>query len=357
MNKKKIVLENGREFYGTGFGADVETVSEIVVNMSMVGYQEVISDLAYAGQMVVMTYPLIGNYGINDEDSEARQPMMGGLIVREYNDSPSNFRFTKTLAEEMEECSIPGIEGIDTREITRIVRDEGTQKVLITNADTTTEEAMQKITAWTMPNNLVEQVSCKKRWYARTPSHQYTVAVLDCGMNLSAVQAMKELGCNVTVLPYNTSAEEICALDVDGLFISSGAGNPADATPVIETVKQLAGKMPMLGAGLGHQIVALAFGAKVQKVTFGHSGANHPVKNVKTGKITIVSQRHAYTVLEETLQNTGLQVTHVDVLNGTVEGLKNMEDNILTAQYNPDGALFKQFVNAMEKTKGGNKNA
>lgn len=357
MNKKKIVLENGREFYGIGFGADVEQVSELVVNTSMVGYQEVISDLAYAGQMVVMTYPLIGNYGINDEDSEARQPLMGGLIVREYNDNPSNFRFTKTLAEEMEECGIPGIAGIDTRALTRIVRDEGTQKVLITNTSTTKEDAMQKISAWQMPHNLLEQVSCKKRWYARTPSHQYTVAVLDCGMRLSAVQAMKKLGCNVTVLPYNTTAEEICTLDVDGVFISSGAGNPEDATPVIETVKKLTGKLPMLGAGLGHQIVALAFGATVQKITFGHSSTNHPVKNMETGNITIESQHNIYKVVEESLKNTGLQVTHKDVLDGTVVGLKNIKENIFAVQYNPGKDLFEQFVNAMEQAKGGRNNA
>ena len=365
MRQKKIVLENGREFYGTGFGADVDRVSEIVFNTSMVGYQEVLSDLSYAGQMVVMTYPIIGSYGTNDEDSESRQPMMGGMIVREYNDNPSNFRFTKTLSEEMEECGIPGISGVDTRALTRIIRSEGAQKVCITDANTPKETALEQIQAWVFPKDIVAQVSCKKRWYARTPNHKYTVAVLDCGIKLNIVEQMKRLECNVTILPYDTTAEEILALDADGLFLSNGPGNPEDVTPVIETVQKLAGKMPIFGICLGHQIIALAGGAKTYKMKFGHRGGNHPVKNLKTNHVEITSQNHSFAVDVDSLQNTSLQLTHINLLDNTAEGLESKDGSMFSVQYHPESApgpqdsnyLFIRFLNAMEEAKGGSKDA
>ena len=234
---KKIVLENGTEFYGYGFGADKEAINEIVFNTSMVGYQEIMSDPSYTDQMVCMTYPLIGNYGMTDEDYETKVPTMGGMIVREYNDLPSNFRYTKTLSEVLDEYSIPGITGVDTRKITRIIRDEGSQKVLVTNADTPHEKAMEMLAAYSIPHDMVSRVSCKKRWYSRTPNHKYDVVAIDCGIKLNIVRKLNEKGCNVTVVPYNTTADEIMKMRPDGLFLSNGPGNPEDVTPVINVVK------------------------------------------------------------------------------------------------------------------------
>ncbi|MBO5346256.1 MAG: carbamoyl phosphate synthase small subunit, partial [Paludibacteraceae bacterium] len=203
---KKIVLENGYEFFGYGFGADREVVNEIVFNTSMVGYQEIISDPSYTGQMVVMTYPLIGNYGITDEDYETKFPTCGGLIVREYNDVPSNFRYTKTLNEVLEEHNIPGIMGIDTRRLTRIIRSEGSQRVIITDINTSKEEALRRIAETPVMHDHVAQVSCKKRWFSRTPNHKYDVVAIDCGIKYNIIRALNARGCNVTVVPYNTTA-------------------------------------------------------------------------------------------------------------------------------------------------------
>ena len=236
---KKIVLENGQEFYGYGFGADKEAVNEIVFNTSMVGYQEIISDPSYTDQMVCMTYPLIGNYGVNDEDYETRVPTMGGLIVREYNDLPSNFRYTKTLSEVLDEYNIPGISGVDTRMITRIIRDEGSQKVIICNADVPYEEALKKVKEYVIPTDMVSRVSCKKRWYSRTPNHKYDVVAIDCGIKLNIIRKLNEKGCNVTVVPYNITSEEILNMRPDGLFLSNGPGNPEDVQEVISVVREL----------------------------------------------------------------------------------------------------------------------
>ena len=277
---KKIILENGKEFYGYGFGADKTAINELVFNTSMVGYQEIISDPSYTDQMVCMTYPLIGNYGVCDEDYETRVPTMGGLIVREYNDLPSNFRYTKTLSEVLDEYDIPGISGIDTRMLTRIIRDEGSQKVMICNADMPYNKALNMLLEYKIPTDMVSRVSCKKRWYSRTPNHKYDVVAIDCGIKMNIVRMLNKKGCNVTVVPYNTTAEEILNMRPDGLFLSNGPGNPEDVTPVIEVVKALKGKLPIFGICLGHQMISLALGAKTFKMKFGHRGGNHPVMNL-----------------------------------------------------------------------------
>ena len=317
---RKLVLENGMEFYGYGFGAKAEGVSEIVFNTSMVGYQEVISDPSYTGQMVVMTYPLIGNYGMTDEDYESRIPTMGGLIVREYNDSPSNFRYTKTVGEVLEESGIPGIAGIDTRQLTRIIRREGSQKVLICEPYLDHESAMKQIAAAKLPRDSVARVSCKKRWYSRTASPRFHVVAVDCGIKLNIIRRLAERGCNVTVVPYNTTAEEVLALRPDGLFLSNGPGDPEDVVEVIALVRELRGKLPIFGICLGHQMICLASGAKTYKMKFGHRGGNHPVKNLLTGRIEITSQNHGFAVDTDSLAGTGLELTHVNLLDGTAEG-------------------------------------
>lgn len=354
---KKIVLENGYEFSGYGFGADIEAVNEIVFNTSMVGYQEIMSDPSYTGQMVVMTYPLIGNYGITDEDYETKFPTLGGLIVREYNDVPSNFRYTKTLGEVLEEHNIPGISGIDTRQLTRIIRSEGSQRVIITDINTSKDEALAKIKATPVDHDQVSRVSSKKRWFSRTPNHKYDVVAIDCGIKYNIIRALNERNCNVTIVPYDSTPEEIMAFQPDGIFLSNGPGDPTDVKPVLEVVKQLRGRIPIFGICLGHQIISLAYGASTYKMKFGHRGGNHPVKNLLTGKIEITSQNHSYAVDAETLKNTGLEITHINLLDNTVEGVQSVRDRIFSVQYHPESApgpqdsayLFDNFIKLMKK--------
>ena len=352
MKKRKLVLANGAEFEGVGFGAETDALSELVFNTSMVGYQEIVTDPGYADQMVLMTYPLIGNYGINDEDSETRVPTLSGMVVREYCDEPSNFRFTKTLSELMEESNVPGLSEVDTRAITRIIRDEGSMTALICDADVPHEEAMARIKAYVAPTDSVRRVSCKKKNYARTPNPRYSVVAIDCGIKQSLIKALNGVGCNVTVVPYNTSAEEILSCKADGLYISDGPGNPADVPEVIETIAALRGKLPMFGVCLGHELMALACGAKTMRLKCGRYGANQPVRVVETGRLEIPRQNRSYVVDEASLEGTGLTVTHRSVIDGTIEGLACMKDRMFSVQYAPaDDKLYKQFTAMMEEGK------
>ena len=354
---KKIVLENGKEFYGYGFGADVTAINELVFNTSMVGYQEIISDPSYTDQMVCMTYPLIGNYGMTDEDYETKVPTMGGLIVREYNELPSNFRYTKTLSEVLLEYDIPGISGVDTRMITRIIRDEGSQKVMICDANKPLVDALQMVRDYQIPTDMVSRVSCKKRWYSRTPNHKYDVVAIDCGIKHNIIRKLNEKGCNVTVVPFDTSADEIMKMQPDGLFLSNGPGNPEDVQPVINVVKELHGQLPIFGICLGHQMISLALGAKTFKMKFGHRGGNHPVMNIETGKIEITSQNHSYAVDVKSLEGTPLTLTHKNLLDDTAEGVESAENKLFSVQYHPESApgpqdsayLFDKFIDLMAK--------
>ena len=359
---KKIVLENGREFYGWGFGADKTAINEIVFNTSMVGYQEIISDPSYTDQMVCMTYPLIGNYGMTDEDYETRVPTMGGLIVREYNDLPSNFRYTKTLSEVLDEYDIPGISGVDTRTITRIIRDEGSQKVMICDADVPYEEAVKMVREYVIPTDMVKRVSCKKRWYSRTPNHKYDVVAIDCGIKLNIIRKLNEKGCNVTVVPCDFTADDIMKLQPDGLFLSNGPGNPEDVQTVIQVVRELKGQLPIFGICLGHQMISLALGAKTFKMKFGHRGGNHPVMNLETGKIEITSQNHSYAVDVDSLEGTELTLTHINLLDNTAEGVESKQNKLFSVQYHPESApgpqdsayLFDKFIDLMRKEREDN---
>ncbi len=277
---RKIILEDGSEYYGFAFGSLVDRVCEIVFNTSMVGYQEIVSDPSYTYQMVVMTYPLIGNYGITDEDFESKSISLGGLVVRDYNDMPSNFRNTKSLSEFLAENDVPGIYGVDTRKITRSIRDLGSRRVLITSVETTLEDGLQIIKNTPVAHDAVPLVSCKKRWYSRTSNSKFNVVAVDCGIKLNIVRSLKIRGCNVTVVPYNTKAEEIEFMNPDGVFLSNGPGDPEDVTPVIEMVRKIKGKYPILGICLGHQIISLAYGAHTYKLKFAHRAANRSVLNL-----------------------------------------------------------------------------
>ena len=356
---RKLILENGSVYFGTGFGAAEDVICEAVFNTSMVGYQEIVCDPSYTGQAVVMTYPIIGNYGITDEDFETKTPTIGALIVREYNDNPSNFRYTKTLSELMVECGVPGISGVDTRKLTREIRDVGSMKCLITSMETDTETALEKLRAARLPQDLVQRVSCRKRWYSRTSNHRFNVVAIDCGMKLNIVRSLNARGCNVTVVPYNTTAREIEFMEPDGLFLSNGPGDPQDVPEVAAVVRALRGKLPIFGICLGHQIISLAYGAETYKLKFGHRGGNHPVRNLETGKLEITSQNHSYAVKAESLAGTDLEATHINLLDNTIEGVKCERDMVFSVQYHPESApgpqdssyLFDQFIRLLEQHK------
>ena len=356
---RKLVFADGTEYYGYGFGCDCDRVCEVVFNTSPVGYQEIISDPSYTYQAVVMTYPLIGNYGIADEDFETKIPTVGGLIVREYNDSPSNFRCTKTLSEVMEEYKIPGISGIDTRKLTRSIRDRGTRRALITSASTPVGEALEVLEAVKAPRDAVSRVSCRKRWYARTSGAAYSVVAVDFGIKLNIIRSLNRRGCNVTVVPYDTPAEEIIKMRPDGVFQSNGPGDPQDVPGAEELINMLKGRYPMFGICLGHQLIGLAYGAETYKLKFGHRGGNHPVKNLTNGRVEITSQNHSYAVNRDSLSGTGLEITHINLLDNTVEGMECAADRVFSVQYHPESApgpqdsayLFDKFVSLMKEAK------
>ena len=356
---RKLVFADGTEYYGYGFGCDCDRVCEMVFNTSPVGYQEIISDPSYTYQAVVMTYPLIGNYGIADEDFETKIPTVGGLIVREYNDSPSNFRCTKTLSEVMEEYKIPGISGVDTRKLTRSIRDRGTRRALITSASTPVGEALEVLEAVKAPRDAVSRVSCRKRWYARTSGAAYSVVAVDFGIKLNIIRSLNRRGCNVTVVSYDTPAEEIIKMRPDGVFLSNGPGDPQDVPGAVELINMLKGRYPMFGICLGHQLIGLACGAETYKLKFGHRGGNHPVKNLTNGRVEITSQNHSYAVNRDSLSGTGLEITHINLLDNTVEGMECAADRVFSVQYHPESApgpqdsayLFDKFVSLMKEAK------
>lgn len=356
-HNRKLILEDGSEYFGVGFGAEKDVVCEIVFNTSMAGYQEIISDPSYTGQGVVMSYPLIGNYGIADEDFESKLISPSAFIVRDINDAPSNFRSTGTLSDHLEDNGVPGISGIDTRMLVRSIRDLGSRRGLITSASTDVNTGMDIIRRAPEEHDFVKRVSCRKKWYSRTSNPRYSVAAIDCGIKTNIIRNLNKNRCNVTILPYNVTAEEIMALNPDGLFISNGPGDPTDVPEVIETLKKLRGRLPMFGICLGHQLIALSYGAKTYKLKFGHRGGNHPVKDIRTGKVEITSQNHSYAVDEASLSGTGLSVSHINVLDQTVEGLYSDEEKVFSVQYHPESApgpmdsgyLFERFIKFMDE--------
>ena len=364
VKNRKLVLSNGMEFFGVGFGSNKEVIAEVVFNTSMVGYQEILSDSSYCGQIVCMSYPLIGNYGITDDDYESKSIKMSGFIVREYNDFPSNFRATKTLGDVMDENDAVGISEIDTRKLVRIIRDQGSMLAMICDADKPLDKCLEEINKRGFEHNQLERVSTKKVWYSRTANPNYTVVAVDCGIKMNIVRKFNKFGCNVVVVPYTSTYDDVMKFQPDGLFISNGPGDPEDAKPVIELVRQCKGKLPIFGICLGHQIIGLAYGAKTYKMKFGHRGANHPVKNLISGKVEITSQNHSFAIDKDSLNGTGLELTHVNVIDGELEGMRDLKNHVISIQYHPESAagpedseyLFNQFIDLL-RDFGGNRNA
>ena len=306
---RKIILEDGTEFYGYGFGTKRDALVELVFNTSMVGYQEILSDPSYTAQAVVMTYPLIGNYGMCNEDYETDIPTISGLVVREFNSEPSNFRAARTLEDVMIQYNIVGIAGVDTRRLARHIRDEGTCKALIVDAQTPSIACLAEMRSTALSTNQVSVVSTKSPWISACANPKHRVVAVDCGIKHNIIRKLNEKGCNVTVVPYDITAEEVMAFRPDGLFLSNGPGDPTDVQPVIEMVRTLRGRLPIFGICLGHQVISLAYGARTFKMKFGHRGGNHPVKNLETGKVEITSQNHSYAVDVDSLAGTGLELT------------------------------------------------
>ncbi len=357
QQRRKLYFEDGTCYEGTAFGANGSKVCEIVFNTSMVGYQEILSDPSYTYQAVVMTYPLIGNYGMNADDYETEMPTLGAFIVGEYNDSPSNFRSEATLSEVMQRYGILGIAGVDTRKLTRSIRDKGSRKVLLCDADTTVDEALKILKTTEVPKDAVAKVSRKNIYTEFTSNAKCRVVAIDCGMKQNMVRSLSERGCNVIVVPYNLTAAEIVSLRPNGILISNGPGDPQDLPQLISTLRELRGKYPTFGICLGHQLLCLAYGAKTYKMKFGHRGGNHPVKNLLTGKIEITSQNHSYAVEADSLKNTLLTITHVNLLDNTIEGTCCSEEKVFSVQYHPESApgpedsgyLFDRFIEMMEE--------
>ena len=362
MNKtdRKLVLEDGSVYEGYSFGSKDDKYVELVFNTSMAGYQEILSDLSYTDQAVVMTYPLIGNYGICADDFESDVPKLSGMVVREFCDTPSNFRCAATLDETMKKYGIAGIYGVDTRQITRHIRDKGSCKALITSAGLDNDKAVRDLTEWIPATDQVARASTKKT-YTISPEGisegDRPVVVIDCGIKKNILRMLSKRGLSLVVVPWDTPADEILRYDPCGLFISNGPGNPEDCVPTIETIRQLKGKLPIFGICLGHQMISLAYGAKTYKLKFGHRGGNHSVRNIETGKIEITSQNHSYAVVPESLEGTGLEITHINLLDDTIEGVECKKDMIFSVQYHPESApgpcdseyLFDKFYDNIRR--------
>ena len=354
--KAYLILEDGTVFEGTSIGSSREVISEILFNTSMTGYLEVLTDPSYAGQAVVMTYPLIGNYGICREDMESRQAWPDGYIVRELSRIPSNFRSGDTIDHFLKEQDIPGISGIDTRALTKILREKGTMNGMITtNGDYDLEEVKEKIRQYTV-KGVVLKTSVKKPYVL--PGDGKKVALLDCGAKDNIARNLNKRGCEVTVYPADTPAEEILKTNPDGIMLSNGPGDPAENVGIIEEVRKLyESSVPIFAICLGHQLMALATGAKTYKLKYGHRGGNHPVKDLETGRVYITSQNHGYAVDEESLDPSVAVPAFVNVNDKTNEGLKYVGKNIFTVQYHPEacpgpldsGYLFDRFMRMMEE--------
>ncbi len=353
--KAYLILEDGTVFTGVSIGSAREVISEIVFNTSMTGYLEVLTDPSYAGQAVVMTYPLIGNYGICREDMESVKPWPDGYIVRELSRMPSNFRSEDTIQHFLEENDIPGICGIDTRALTKILREKGTMNGMITTKEyQDLSEPIARMKEYCV-TGVVKATTTKETYML--PGEGKKVALLDLGAKRNIARSLNERGCQVTVYPADTPAEEILASNPDGIMLSNGPGDPAENVEIIREIRKLyESNVPIFAICLGHQLMALATGASTYKLKYGHRGGNHPVKDLETGRVYISSQNHGYAVDAESLDPNVAKPAFVNVNDGTNEGLKYVGKNIFTVQYHPEACpgpqdssyLFDRFLKMME---------
>lgn len=354
--KRTLWLEDGTAFVGKAFGADVETSGEVVFQTGMTGYQEMLSDPSYCDQLIVVTNPLIGNYGVNREDFETTVPMTKGLIVKEVCETPSNFRSTATLSETLTRFGIPGLEGIDTRMLTRHLRSRGVMRGVMVDGESTWATVAGRFED-ELRTDQVERVSTK-RAYVTTGSGP-RIALIDFGAKLGIMRELVKRDCEVVVLPHDVTAEELMRYEPDGVMLSNGPGDPKDVPTALPLIETLMPKLPIFGICLGHQLISLAGGANTFKLPFGHRGANHPVLELETGAVTITSQNHGYAVEESSLAHTSLIVTHRAVNDGTVEGVRHLHHPTFSVQYHPEAApgpydandLFDRFMKLVQENK------
>lgn len=370
LKKAILVLEDGAKFEGLGFGADGESYGEIVFNTSMCGYQEILTDPSYNGQIVVMTYPEIGNYGVNPEDVESRGPFVRGFVVREYSSKPSNWRASEDLESYLTNYNIVGIQDIATRDITRRIRSQGAQRAVISTVDFSHDSLVKKVRSAPsiLDIDLVTEVSCRKPYAWKNGSEvltrslntepklteRYKVVAYDYGIKQNILRRLVDVGCDVKVVPSQTSSEEVLSMDPDGIVLSNGPGDPSAVFYAVKNVERLVGKKPIFGICLGHQILGLALGGKTFKLKFGHRGANQPVKNLSTGKVEITSQNHGFAVDPDSL-GSDIEITHINLNDKTVEGLRHTQYPIISVQYHPEASpgphdssyLFDEFIRMM----------
>jgi carbamoyl-phosphate synthase small subunit len=370
--KAILLLEDGTVFKGTSFGAKGQKCGEVVFNTSMTGYQEILTDPSYNEQIITMTYPLIGNYGTNKADTESRKSFVRGFIVKENCDYPSNWRNAQSLSEYLKANNIVGLEGIDTRALVRHIRIAGAMRGIISSTEfgiTALKKKLQKYPGL-VGRDIVKDVTVKKPYdwdkgvidvlndAECKPEKKYKVVAFDFGMKLNILRLLRSHGCDVYVVPADTSAKEVLARKPDGVFLSNGPGDPDPVSYAIETIRKLLGKVPIFGICMGHQILSLALGAKTYKLKFGHRGANHPVKNLKTKKIEITSQNHGFCVDMDSLDEKAVELTHLNLNDNTVEGIRCKDQPAFSVQYHPEASpgphdsnyLFDDFIKLMDKS-------
>ncbi|MDR1013329.1 MAG: carbamoyl phosphate synthase small subunit [Lactobacillales bacterium] len=354
MSERLLILENGAIFAGESFGARVVVTGELVFNTGMTGYQESITDQSYNGQLLTFTYPLIGNYGINRDDYESIAPTIKGVIVREATRRPSNWRMQMSLDEFLKRKGIAGISGIDTRALTRIIRKFGALKATITDKKDT-EHKYDQLKATFLPTDQVAQVSTTKPY--PSPGVGKNVVVIDFGLKHSILRELSKRKCNLTILPYNTPAQTILDLNPNGVMLTNGPGDPKDVPEVLAMIQKIQKKLPIFGICLGHQLFSLANGANTYKMKFGHRGFNHAVRNLATGRLDFTSQNHGFAVEPESIAKTQLLVTHVEVTDGSIEGVRHRKFPAFSVQFHPDAApgphdasyLFDKFMEMMDE--------
>jgi carbamoyl-phosphate synthase small subunit len=374
VNPARLVLRSGRVFRGHALGAVGEAWGEVIFNTAMSGYQEILTDPSYRGQIVAMTYPLIGNYGLNEEDVESRQPWVNGFVVKEAARAPSSWRGRVSLDEYLRGHGVVGIEGIDTRALTRHLRDRGVEDGLISSIDLDESRLREKARGLRglVGRDLVREVTADtaftwaegtwdpERGYASAAAPCCRVVAYDAGIKLNILRQMASLGCEVTVVPATTPGEDVLAMKPDGVFLSNGPGDPEAVPYLIDAVRRCLGRVPVFGICLGHQILGLAAGGRTYKLPFGHHGANHPVKDLATGKVEITSQNHGFAVDPASVARAGWEPTHINLNDTTCEGMRSRDLAAFSVQYHPEASpgphdanyLFRRFLSLMGKMGG-----